>query len=140
MLEQNCAGEPVDLCLPFARTEVREASVEPPMLPVGDFALSATISVSYVGCGDDAPGVVQAELSARYLDAVEGTRILPLGIYQDDEGDGLIEVETVNPFLRPLPAEEEITLRFVTRAGASGCVSEPFEIAYRTGPLFDPDD
>lgn len=62
-------------------------------------------------------------------------RVMTLLTVEDDDADGTIDTEEINPFLSTIPANEDITIRFVARSSSlGGCTSGTAEIPYRTGP------
>ncbi|MBZ0116399.1 MAG: hypothetical protein K8H88_05385 [Sandaracinaceae bacterium] len=141
-LEASCGGARVGLCGPYEHTVVREASLTPPGLPIADFAQSAHVRVVLGACAmaPSPPAVELSVLVTREADGGPRDSVVPLLTMIDGRdgdaavGDSLIELDTVNPFIATLPAEADVTLRFVPRAGVAGCTGEALEIPYRTGP------
>ena len=144
-LASSCAGETVDLCGPREYAEVSEASLEPNMLPVADFAVNARVRVELERC-EDAPAPHEIELSVLVPDedpSPDGgvpVRVMSLVTLVDGEdgdvaGDGRFEAEIPNPFIATVPENTDVTLRFTARSTApAGCTSGFVEIPYRTGP------
>ncbi|MFT5354253.1 MAG: hypothetical protein ACI9KE_001458 [Polyangiales bacterium] len=150
--EASCAGEAVVNCLPFEASIIDSATVTPDRVTVDDLTTMASIRVQLSIC-PDAPRPHEIVMELREGEG-EGARLVELLMLRDDgmtegdslAGDGLIDVDLVNPFLgMRVPENEDVFLRFTARAPAdctSGtcrggtCRSEEFEIPYRTGARF----
>ncbi len=141
-LEQSCGGAEVALCGPREWAEITNASVSPEGLTIADFSMRAQIRVDLDRCSD-APAPHDIELSV-LVGAMDGgrpaglTSLLSVADGEDGDmnpDDGVIDVEVANPFIATVPANTDVTLRFVARSRrAGGCTSGVFEQAYRTGP------
>ena len=127
------------LCGPREWAEVSEASLTPEGLTIADFDQRAQIRVVLDRC-DDAEAAHEIDLFALVsdgaaTDAGAGVRVMTLLTLVDDDADGVIDQEEINPFIATIPANADITLRFVARSTSLGaCVSGTAEIPYRTGP------
>lgn len=142
-LERSCGGEPVNRCDPYEHSVVRAASLEPPELPVADFAVDAHIRVELERCADaPAPHVVELFAVVPAPDGGPPSRVTSLLTLREGregdpmEGDGVIDVRVPNPLLVTVPAASDILLRFVPRSlRPLGCTGEALELPYRTGPF-----
>ena len=132
-LERSCGGSVVDLCAPREWAEVREATLRPEGLSIADFSVRAQLHVTLDRCEDaPAPHAVDVLLRAGGEgDGGSSVRVMSLLTVEDGAdgdavaGDGVIDVEVVNPFLATVPADEDVTLRFVARSTTPrGCTSE----------------
>ena len=132
------------LCGPHEWAEITDASVGPEGLTIADFSMRAQIHVELSRCAE-APAPHEVELSVLVGDdAMDGgrpvglTNLLVVADGEDGDpvpGDGVIDVDVANPFIATIPADTDVTLRFVARSRrAGGCTSGVFEQAYRTGP------
>ena len=143
--DASCAGSAVELFGPHEYALVGEASVEPPMLPIADFAVNAMVRVEVERC-PDAPAPHEIELAVLVPDedpSPDGgvpVRVMSLVTLRDGEdgdtpGDGRVEVEIPNPFIATVPENTDVTLRFTVKSTTpAGCTSGFVEIPYRTGP------
>ncbi|MGF1467711.1 MAG: hypothetical protein ACFCGT_16420 [Sandaracinaceae bacterium] len=145
-LTRSCDGQFVGACRPFELAVITEAAFTPQLLPVGDFAQRAQITVAFDRC-EMAPRRPIVVLSARIPNPEEPgeERIIPLLDLEDDGTNGdpvadddVIDVDVANPFIANVPPNTELTLRFVPRSGVGGCAGEAVELPYRTGPRFEP--
>ncbi|MFK8001378.1 MAG: hypothetical protein AB8H86_17415 [Polyangiales bacterium] len=150
--EVNCAGEVVTNCLPFEASIIESASVTPDAVVVDDLTERLAIRVQLSIC-PDSPRPHEVVLELRSGEG-EGARLIELLMLRDDgmtegdsmAGDGLIDVDLVNPLIgMRVPENEDVFLRFTARSPAdcsSGtcrggtCRSDELEIPYRTGPRF----
>lgn len=150
--EASCAGEAVTNCLPFEASIIESASVTPDAVTVDDLSTRVAIRVQLAIC-PDAPTHHDLVMELRVGEG-EDARLIELLLLSDDgmtegdsvAGDGLIDVDVVNPFLgMRVPENRSVFLRFTARAPmdcTSGtcrggtCRSEEFEIPYRTGARF----
>lgn len=146
-LERSCRGAEVELCQAAEWAELSEASLTPPNLRVADFSLNAQIHVALERC-EDAPALHEVDLLVVVPDDMPGpdaslpVQVIHLLTLVDGAGgdavagDGIIDVDVVNPFIVTVPAETDVTLRFVARSDAlGGCTSGTAEIPYRTGAV-----
>lgn len=150
--EASCAGEAVTNCLPFEASIIESATVTPDAVIVDDLTETVAIRVQLSICPDSPrPHEVVLELRAG---EGEDARLIELLMLRDDgmtegdtmAGDGLIDVDVVNPFIgMRVPTNQDVFLRFTARSPAdcsSGtcrggtCRSDELEIPYRTGSRF----
>ena len=144
-LERSCGGELVELCGAREWAEITEATLSPEELSIADFSERAQIRVVLDRC-DDAPADHEVELFALVPggDDDAGARLMSLITLRDGEdgdppGDSVIEADVANPFIATVPANSDVTLRFVARSATpGGCTSGTFEQAYRTGDPREP--
>jgi hypothetical protein len=137
-LERSCGGARVGLCVPYEHADVTTASLAPQELTIADFSMRAQIHVELARCAD-APAPHVVDLSAVVPTGAEGVQVMSLltlmdGADGDTPGDDVIDVDVANPFIGTVPANTDITLRFVPRSTApGGCTGGVFEQPYRTG-------
>lgn len=143
-LERSCAGQAVELCAPYEYAEITTASLDPAELSIADFSMSAHIHVELARC-DMAPAPHVVDLSAIVPDTMphdgggEGVSVMSLLTLEDGRdgdvaGDDVIDVMVANPFIRTVPEERDITLRFTPRSTAPlGCTGGALDVPYRTG-------
>ena len=138
-LERSCAGEAIGLCGPAEWAEVVDASLTPDELTVADFSLRARVQAELARC-DNAPAPHEVEIVGLVPgDAGASVRLMELAVVEDDDADGRIDVEIVNPFIATFPTREAITLRFTARSTTpGGCAGGAFEAPYRTGAARGP--
>ena len=145
-LGRSCGGEFVLACGPQEWAEISDAQLGPPRLTIADFAMRAQVHVELMRCAD-APAAHEVEITVLVPDgepAEDGgvpVRVTQLVTVVDGEGgdavagDGVIDVDIANPFVATIPADTDVTLRFVARSTtARGCSSGTFELPYHTGP------
>jgi len=143
-LGQSCGGSEVMLCGPHEWAEITEASLTPERLTIADFGARAQIHVVLERC-DEAPAPHEVEISVLVggdgMDGGPPVGVTGLLTVADGEGgdpvagDGIIDVEVVNPLIATLPPDTTVTLRYVARSSRpAGCTSGVFEQSYQTGP------
>jgi hypothetical protein len=143
LLERSCNGERVELCVPYEYSLVTSALLEPAELPIADFTVDAHIRIELERC-EMAPAPHVVELIAIVGETTTDggvVRIMSLLQLEDGAdgdavaGDNVIDVTVPNPFLSTVPAESDITLRFLpTSTAVAGCDGGYVELPYRTGP------
>jgi hypothetical protein len=144
--EASCGGAQVGLCRAFEHVAVRSAAVMPNELVIADFSMMAHIRVQMDVC-PRAPSAAEVQMFAviprgtEDMDGGTDVRVMSLLTLHDGAdgdptpGDGIIDVNVANPFIATVPPRTDLSLRFVGRAGAAGCVSDGLEIPYRTGAM-----
>lgn len=163
LLERSCRGETLATpsCLPYEYSIVREASITPSELQIGDPGSNALLTIVLGTCGTRAPQPHRVRLVARtqnptsLSDAGSSTSLIDLNTEVRDDGedgdaaanDGVIITEVINPFFADIPAETDLFVRFEPKAPvdcSSGtcvggsCIGETLEVPYRTGESFRP--
>ena len=143
-LARSCAGEAVPNCRPYEYSLIDGAELEPTGIEVGDPAAMAHVVVHLSTCGTATPAphtIAVSALASR--EGIGDSGISPMlfallelkddgtTLGDDTPGDGLIDVMVPNPFIGPVPADADVTLRFSAQLGT--CVSPTVEIPYRTG-------
>ncbi|MEM6955472.1 MAG: hypothetical protein AAF411_04925 [Myxococcota bacterium] len=144
----SCGGAAITNCLPFEASVITEATAEPNELTLDDLSENLRVQLRFDVCEQN-PRPHEVAVAVRIGEGEEAQVVDILTLRDDGRNgdatasDGEIDVEVVNPFVNPLlPTRENVFLRFQvrsTRDCSSGtcvggtCVSELFEIPYRTG-------
>jgi len=144
-LEKSCAGEVIPNCRPFEYAIVREGSIAPDGIEVGDPLARVDVRFVIDVC-PDASGVHAVALTA--LDEMGGRdagmtgSMVTLDTFRDgsarDENpaEGIFEASVENVFLSELVRPEaDLLLAFEPRIDV--CRGGSVELPYRTGPAFE---
>lgn len=145
--EKSCSGEAVLTCRPYQYAIVREATVTPNNVEVGDPLARLMIHVAYDSC-DASPGRhvigIRALTGSSVVDGGTGGSVLYLDEIHDDgmngdaaADDGLVDVEVPSFFdVFGIPTDADLTLRF--EPNLEDCTGGAFELPYHTGPMWTP--
>ncbi|MGE0790739.1 MAG: hypothetical protein AB7S26_34010 [Sandaracinaceae bacterium] len=141
---RSCGGEAVLVCDAYEWANVREASLEPDGLVAGDITMRAHIRVVLDRC-ERAPAAHDVALSfvvpdpTMGGDAGDGVEVFSVLTLRDGDdgdpvaGDGVIDVDVVNPFSSGVPARAGRARFEAISRGPSGCGSGSLSIPYRVG-------
>ncbi len=145
-LEKSCNGEIIVNCRPYEYAIVREATVMPPEVEVGDPLARIDVRVVFDGCAD-APST--HIISLQGLDESGGDTsdggtpgsIFPLTTLRDgspddmDDAPGVIVASVENFFIAPVPARTDLVIQVEPRIDV--CRGGSVNVAYRTGATFE---
>ncbi|MBW2462249.1 MAG: hypothetical protein JRH11_11435 [Deltaproteobacteria bacterium] len=145
-LEKSCNGEIIVNCRPYEYAIVREATVMPTEVEVGDPLARIDVRVVYDGCAD-APST--HIISLRGIDESGGDTsdggtpgsVFPLTTLRDgssddmDDAPGVIATSVANFFIAPVPARAELVIQVEPRIDV--CRGESVHVPYRTGATFE---
>lgn len=145
-LEKSCNGEVIVNCRPYEYAIVREATVMPAEVEVGDPLARIDVRVVFDGCtGAPATHII----SLRGIDEAGGDTsdggtpgsIFPLTTLRDgspedmDDAPGVIAASVENFFIAPVPARTDLVIRVEPRIDV--CRGGSVDVPYRTGATFE---
>ncbi len=145
-LDESCNGEVIPNCRPYEYAIVREASIGPENIEVGDPLATVDVRFEIDACADapmaHAVALEAVDESGGGVDGGVTGRMTTLDTFYDDgprdenPAEGVFEATVENVFLSELVSPEtELILTFEPRIDV--CRGGTVELSYRTGPAYE---